>query len=201
MHLGTMDQLSVSVWHQSCPKKDQEKDFWRSFWWWKLRGSNLWGLWQGWAMHRLFFFLLTQLNNFHSDPYVCEDWKETEFCSDKCDESSTKLVTRACFPIQDPLPEQVEPPVLIKPGNSRCNSYSHCTGDNNLTSNQVKKTKSQENRQDGQNGPSARATAAWTGFLDPRKEVELWSRTERLLLNLRQLIVHSPVRLVSHLIF
>ena len=96
------------------------------------------------------FFLLTLLNNFHSDPYVCEDWKETEFCSDKCDDNSTKLVTRACFPIQDPLPEEVEPPVLIKPGNRSCNSYSHCTGDNNLNSNQVKKTKSQENRQDGQ---------------------------------------------------
>ena len=85
------------------------------------------------------FFLLTQLNNFHSDPYVCEDWKETEFCSDKCDGSSTKLVTRACFPIQDPLPEEVEPPVLIKPGNRSCNSYSNCTGDNNLNSNQIKK--------------------------------------------------------------
>ena len=82
------------------------------------------------------FFLLTQLNNFHSDPYVCEDWKETEFCSDKCDDNSTKLVTRACFPIQDPLPEEVEPPVLIKPGNRSCNSYSYCRGDNNLNSNQ-----------------------------------------------------------------
>ena len=91
------------------------------------------------------FFLLTQLNNFHSDPYVCEDWKETEFCSDKCDDNSTKLVTRACFPIQDPLPEEVEPPVLIKPGNSRCNSYSYCRGDNNLNSNQIKKQSHRRN--------------------------------------------------------
>ena len=86
-----------------------------------------------WTIEQAHFYGQFFIILFSAEPYICKDWKETDFCGDTCNIYSTKLVNRVCFPIQVPLPEDVLPPVLIKPGKRKCDKYFRCTGYSNIS--------------------------------------------------------------------
>ena len=80
------------------------------------------------------------------------------------------------------MPEDVLPPVLIKPGKRKCDKYFQCTGYSNINpiTRIIKafffnlKTVlllSQEDQDDGPIGLSAKAIAVSTGTLESRKGV------------------------------
>ena len=135
-----------------------------------------------WTIEQAHFYGQFFIILFSAEPYICKDWKETDFCGDTCNIYSTKLVNRVCFPIQVSLPEDVLPPVLIKPGKRKCDKYFRCTGYSNI--NPITRIIKafffnlktvllllQENQGDVLIGLSAKAIAVSTETLESRKEV------------------------------
>ena len=81
-------------------------------------------------LFRFDFLFPLNFNPFFTDAFVCEEWTETEFCSDRCSNSGTKLETRVCAPIQPSLLFLIKDVALIRPGNTTCENVANCTGHN-----------------------------------------------------------------------
>ena len=90
------------------------------------------------ACSGLIFSSHSILNLVFTDAFVCEEWTETEFCSDRCSNSGTKLETRVCAPIQPSLLFLSKDVALIRPGNTTCDNSANCTGHNTVVSLSIK---------------------------------------------------------------
>ena len=131
-----------------------------------------------------------------TEPYACQDWRESKICSDPCKEDGTKLETRECVATQPGLLlSQLEhPPVLIRAGNVSCGNLGQCPGSQILLYNRFTTIIiSQTSMEFGQIGLNARAIATMRQKKETGREVGTFELKECCLKRNSGWTVKSPV--------
>ena len=122
-----MVQLPMVLWYRQDSRKDQETNCW-----WPHREQKLQGRRESklhTALYRQAVLISRPLYNCSpAVPYDCQNWEDTEFCSNSCEYEPKRIQTRECVSIQPGVSLKELGIPLITTGNITCENSGMCAG-------------------------------------------------------------------------